>query len=210
MKIYLENVDTKKRELIQDLHEDIQIYQLKSLIKIRLSIRIDSIELLTIKNIRMEDCMSLKFYQIKDKDILGIRIEKNIVKLLIEIFQKDLEKMVLKISTCASVFIEKDFKSKSFDVSIDDTESSSPRFLKLKLLTKQSGNKFKLGLDFSFNYLKSLKKINWDEEAPSFREISDGVCLICYCQNMNCDICNQMFVKNLGKISLIQVLGNLK
>jgi len=250
MKIYLENVDTKKRELIQDLHEDIQIYQLKSLIKIRLSIRIDSIELLTIKNIRMEDCMSLKFYQIKDKDILGIRIEKNIVKLLIEIFQKDLEKMVLKISTCASVFMikfiiqnetkidlreqvlymdnriledrehisdlqsnffnEKDFKSKSFDVSIDDTESSSPRFLKLKLLTKQSGNKFKLGLDFSFNYLKSLKKINWDEEAPSFREISDGVCLICYCQNMNCDICNQMFVKNLGKISLIQVLGNLK
>ena len=33
MKIYLENVDTKKRESIQELHEDIQIHQLKSLIK---------------------------------------------------------------------------------------------------------------------------------------------------------------------------------
>jgi hypothetical protein len=250
MKIYLENVETKKKESIQDLHEDIKIYQLKELIKTRLLIRIDSIELLTIKNIKMDDCLSLKNYQIRDKDIIRIRIDKSLVKLLIDVFQKDLEKIVIKISTCASVFMtkfiiqnetkidlreqvlymdsriledsqlisdlqsnffnEKDFKSKSFDVSIDDTESSSPRYLKLKLLTKKSGNKFKLGLDFSFNYLKSLKKINWDEEAPSFREISDGICLISYCQNLKCEIFNQMFVKNLGKFLIIQVMGNLK
>jgi len=116
------------------------------------------------------------------------------------------------ISEIHSSFItDKDTKSKSLDGSADYTESSSPRILKLKLLIKQSKSKFKLGLDFSFNYLKSLKKINWDEEAPDYREISDGVCLICYCKNNLCGIYNQMFVHNIGigKFEIISEISNI-
>lgn len=77
---------------------------------------------------------------------------------------------------------------------------SSPRVTKLKLLRKNNKG-LCLGLDFSFNYMKNLQKMNWDNIAPSFREIEDGLSIICYCMNENCKLYNQMFVENLGKRS---------
>ena len=38
-----------------------------------------------------------------------------------------------------------------------------------------------LGIDFTFNTIKNVKKVNWKEDAPWFREISDGLSWICYC-----------------------------
>jgi len=38
-----------------------------------------------------------------------------------------------------------------------------------------------LGIDFTFNTIKNVKKVNWKEDAPWYREISDGFCWLCYC-----------------------------
>lgn len=40
-----------------------------------------------------------------------------------------------------------------------------------------------LGIDFTFNTIKNVKKVTWKQDAPWFREITDGMCWLCYCQN---------------------------
>lgn len=69
--------------------------------------------------------------------------------------------------------------------------------LKIRLIRK-GNKKCSIGIDFSFNLLKNINKINFSEEAPSFREASDGLNLICYCRNNCCRIQNDMFVYCLG------------
>lgn len=55
-----------------------------------------------------------------------------------------------------------------------------------------------LGIDFTFNTIKNVKKVSWKEDAPWFREITDGMSLICYCQNPKCIAYTQMVVLNKG------------
>lgn len=38
-------------------------------------------------------------------------------------------------------------------------------------------------IDFTFNTIKDVKKVNWKDDAPWFREIEDGFCWIAYCHN---------------------------
>jgi hypothetical protein len=44
-----------------------------------------------------------------------------------------------------------------------------------------------LGIDFTFNNIKNVKKVNWKSDAPWYREITDGFCWLCYCQNSKCE-----------------------
>ena len=46
--------------------------------------------------------------------------------------------------------------------------------------------KVSLGIDFTFNTIKNVKKVTWKEEAPWYREISDGFCWLAYCYNPKC------------------------
>lgn len=55
-----------------------------------------------------------------------------------------------------------------------------------------------LGIDFTFNTIKNVKKVNWKEDAPWYREITDGLSWICYCQNPKCFAFKQMVVINKG------------
>ena len=48
--------------------------------------------------------------------------------------------------------------------------------------------KVSLGIDFTFNTIKNVKKVNWKEEAPWYREISDGFCWLAYCYNEQCPL----------------------
>ena len=43
----------------------------------------------------------------------------------------------------------------------------------------------KLGskVDLTFNTIKDVKKVTWKDEAPWFREVSDGFCWLGYCEN---------------------------
>ena len=43
--------------------------------------------------------------------------------------------------------------------------------------------KLSVGIDFTFNTIKDVKKVTWKEDAPWFREITDGFCWIAYCHN---------------------------
>ena len=45
--------------------------------------------------------------------------------------------------------------------------------------SKQGG----LEIDFTFNTIKNVKKVQWKTEAPWYREIYDGFCWLAYCQN---------------------------
>lgn len=38
-------------------------------------------------------------------------------------------------------------------------------------------------IDFTFNSIKDVKKVSWKDDAPWFREISDGFCWLAYCHN---------------------------
>lgn len=66
------------------------------------------------------------------------------------------------------------------------------------LLIRKGNKKCSIGLDFSFTFMRNMRKINFDQEAPSFREVSDGLNFFCYCINKDCKLFNQMFVRNLG------------
>ena len=52
------------------------------------------------------------------------------------------------------------------------------------IIAASSGKK-PLGIDFTFNTIKDVKKVSWKESAPWFREIYDGFCWLAYCQNEN-------------------------
>ena len=43
-----------------------------------------------------------------------------------------------------------------------------------------------LGIDFTFNIIKDVRKVHWQEEAPWYREIEDGFSWLCYCRNHAC------------------------
>lgn len=47
----------------------------------------------------------------------------------------------------------------------------------------QRSNNERVGIDFTFNTIKDVKKVSWKESAPWFREINDGFCWLAYCEN---------------------------
>ena len=55
-----------------------------------------------------------------------------------------------------------------------------------------------MGLNFKFNYLKNISKINFNNQAPSYCECSDGINLFAYCRKENCILNNNLFIKVLG------------
>ena len=40
--------------------------------------------------------------------------------------------------------------------------------------------------------------MQWQEEAPWYREIADGFCWLCYCENSHCAAYRQLVVINRG------------
>jgi hypothetical protein len=59
-------------------------------------------------------------------------------------------------------------------------------------------NKISLGIDFTFNTIKNVRKVTWKEDAPWFREISDGFSWIAYCHNSKCKANGELVVINRG------------
>lgn len=80
----------------------------------------------------------------------------------------------------------------SLQINADDSDMS------IKLI-KTNKKKCSIEIDFSFNYLKEIKKIEYQESAPDHREASDGINFICYCENKKCKIFKEMFIVKYGK-----------
>ena len=55
------------------------------------------------------------------------------------------------------------------------SQKSSLSHLTFKKLAKE--------IDFTFNSIKDVRKVTWKDDAPWFREISDGFCWLAYCHN---------------------------
>jgi len=241
MRITLCIIETKKKIILDSINEGYSVYNLKKLISNskQNKTRIDNIQLFTKDNIWMNDEQKLNFYGITNNSELKMKIDNSLVKVVIEIFQKNIEKTVFNVAYTCSIFLLKNMifnisqipvkeqmlyynskvlkneetllnittnyekfynRSKSVDMTSISTESSSsPRSIVLKMMIQRNKN-ISFGLDFSFNYLKNVNKVNWNNEAPSFREIEDGLSLICYCKNTKCQMFDVMAVSNLGKI----------
>ncbi len=71
-------------------------------------------------------------------------------------------------------------------------------FLNVRKLLPPKLGKLSLGIDFSFNSIKNVKKSGWKPTAPWYREVTDGLSWICYCRNEECAIYNQVFITNRG------------
>lgn len=63
----------------------------------------------------------------------------------------------------------------NFSNKLDIVSSNSSSHLTFKKLSK--------GIDFTFNTIKDVKKVSWKDNAPWFREITDGFCWLAYCHN---------------------------
>jgi hypothetical protein len=103
-------------------------------------------------------------------------------------------------------FSQEEFGSKGQELKDDFIISTlEVEEIKLLMIIKKE-KKCSIGIDFSFNLLKDIRKIKFEEEAPSYREVSDGVSLFLYCKNKDCKIFKQLFVKNFGygKFDLIK------
>jgi len=80
------------------------------------------------------------------------------------------------------------------------TTTSRPFEISL-FVRKGVKGKLSLGIDFTFNTIKNVKKVTWKKTAPWYREVSDGLSWFCYCRNAKCSIANELFIINKGKRS---------
>ena len=53
-------------------------------------------------------------------------------------------------------------------------------------------------IDFRFNILRNVKKVNWRVKTPWYREIHDGLNWFCYCKNRECVAHSELVVVNRG------------
>lgn len=79
------------------------------------------------------------------------------------------------------------------------------------ILVRKTKKSFSIGLDLTFAAMNNIKKIKFDEDAPNYREVSDGMSLFCYCKNPSCKIKGQMFVKKVGygKFNILKIFDEL-
>lgn len=71
----------------------------------------------------------------------------------------------------------------------------------LQLIIKRvdpSTHQVSVGLDFTFNALRNVKRVGWQQSAPWFREITDGMSWFAYCKNTTCTAHKQLFVVSRG------------
>ena len=69
-----------------------------------------------------------------------------------------------------------------------------------------------IGLDFKFNIMRNFKKLqSYDNNAPSYRTVSDGLNLFIYCLNEKCSIFNNYFTinKGYGNFDIFQILNDI-
>lgn len=53
-------------------------------------------------------------------------------------------------------------------------------------------------MDFRFNLLRDVQKIEWQGEAPWFREVQDGLSWFGYCKTPKCKAYKKLFTSNRG------------
>eukprot|EP00826_Nyctotherus_ovalis_P011959 TRINITY_DN13118_c0_g1_i11.p1 TRINITY_DN13118_c0_g1~~TRINITY_DN13118_c0_g1_i11.p1 ORF type:complete len:370 (+),score=88.07 TRINITY_DN13118_c0_g1_i11:121-1230(+) len=91
----------------------------------------------------------------------------------------------------------KDSEDLLFEGSSATTTLSRP-FEILLFVRKGNKGKLNLGIDFSFNIIKNVRKVEMKKTAPWYRELSDGLSWLCYCRNAKCEIADELFIVHKG------------
>ena len=189
--------------------------------------------------------------------ILYYKICKFKQRIMIDIFQNKIDKIIMSVPICCSVYMLKvlifqKLKTKNLDF-IKNQNLYGVGFLnkeKIKFINKALTNKkftdnyliydimkyylepklcsdkilnlilieknpsqCLIGLDFKFNIMKNFKKLeNFDSNAPSYRNVSDGLNLFIYCLNKKCQFYNSYFTlcKGYGIFDILQSLEEIK
>lgn len=69
----------------------------------------------------------------------------------------------------------------------EDIPSSKKEFYKIKIIEKKvnpAKNMLSLGLNSSFYKINSVRKVEWEEDAPWYREVQNGLNWVAYCKNI--------------------------
>jgi hypothetical protein len=172
------------------------------LIKIIIEINIDN----NIKNLSLNVPGSCTMYMLKsnlaeDLSILTNSIELKNIKSNNRYNDEDYlsdahSEFINRLELINSVNSFRSVDSDSFN-----NDNNEPVF-KIKLIQKLLKTKSK-GINFFFNYMNEINKMKFQETAPDYREASDGINILFYCENPNCLIFNEMFIHKLGKIKLL-------
>ena len=81
------------------------------------------------------------------------------------------------------------------------------------ILIEKTSEQCSIGLDFRFNLLRNFQKLeNYDLNAPSYRNVSDGLNLFIYCLNEKCSHFNNYFTvcKGYGTFNIFNLIKNIK
>jgi hypothetical protein len=62
----------------------------------------------------------------------------------------------------------------------------------------ENSSHFAICMDFQFNRLRDVKKVDWKDESPWYCEVQDGLSWFGYCFNEACKAKKQLFVVNRG------------
>lgn len=62
----------------------------------------------------------------------------------------------------------------------------------------KEANRVSLSMDFGFNCLRDVKKVDWNRVSPWFCEVRDGLSWFGYCLNRECEAHRKLFVVNRG------------
>ena len=206
-----------------------------------------------------------KKYKNKNEDFLNLFVSfifnNNQVRLTIDFYQQNIEKIFLKLQTNCSLFLLKNIINNKLDESLDinlinlfflditelniaennkskiqnhnnkfkdkitlkeiinlyyphsneDTDNINYKYSLHFLITLKTyeGSSEQMGINFRFNYLKEVQKINFIENAPSYCTCSDGLNLFAFCFNPKCELFNKYFVENLG-YGVFDILKQIK
>jgi hypothetical protein len=230
MKIILKNEKddkTDELELPEEKLNSFQIIEIKELLSNLYNHKLDTIFILNSNsNYFFKDC-DKPFNNNLNEHTMNFTYQiiiNNNVKVCIDYFQNDIDKIYLDICTFSSIYMLKYIISKRLGMDIKqqglidittqkqlndnhilqdilegDIKSVKCHRDQLKFqLYMKTPNKLTMGLDFSFTLLKNVKKIDFDTEAPSYREVTDGLSLFCICRNRKCKIYGDIFTKEFG------------
>lgn len=203
------------------------------------SLRADSVKFIINENKVLKDNEAYDFSQIS---WLTYTIYKSPVKVEVSINLDSYESAFIDTFRCCSVLMIKmfltfktpylvenmviadDMQALDESITLDDLARNNSfisngidripgerQLFKLNLLIKKP-TMFNLGVDLTFNKLKNYQKIEFDNSAPSYREIGDGLNFQVSCQNAKCIIFKQVFLVHLGigKFELTKEKNNAK
>jgi hypothetical protein len=171
-----------------------------SLVNLTVEINIDNNR----KNIVLNISGSCSIYMLKSNLAEDLNISRNSIELkngktndtyndgqyLLDLYNEFINNMedINEVNSCSS----------EDENSFHNRINNPPKF-RIILIQKLLKTKSK-GINFFFNYMNEINKFQFQDIAPDYREASDGINLLFYCENSQCQIFNEMFIHKLGKL----------